>query len=131
MSKYEDAMVRRYWESVGGVLMTEFQAVDRRAPDEYGYRSLDAVIVLGGPAQEVERPDYIRDLQGRDIIVVQAKRDRVGMYLLGQALFSRELMRRFCPRSARTVALCEKDDSILRPIAEKYGVEIVCLQPLG
>lgn len=111
--------------------MIEFQAVGRRAPDEYGYRSLDGVIVLGGPAQEVERPDYIRDLHGRDIIVVQAKRDRVGMYLLGQALFSRELMRRFSPRSARTVALCEKDDSILRPIAEKYGVEIVCLQPLG
>ena len=116
------------WGSVGGALMTEFQAVDRRAPAEYGYRSLDAVIVLGELTRVLSRPDYIQDLRDRDIIVVQAKTGRVGMYLLGQALFSRELMRRFHPRTALAVAVCEKDDSVLRPIAEKYGVEIVCLQ---
>ncbi len=48
------------------------------------------------------------------------------MYLLGQALFSRELMRVFNPRSVRTVAVCERDDEVLRPLAERYGIEIVC-----
>jgi hypothetical protein len=46
------------------------------------------------------------------------------MSLLGQAFFSRELMRPFKPSSIRTVALCEKDDSVLRPLAEQYGIEV-------
>ena len=24
------------------------------------------------------------------------------------------------------VAICERDDAVLRPLAEKYGIEIVC-----
>lgn len=53
------------------------------------------------------------------------------MYLLGQALFSRELIEtRFAPRSVRTVALCTDDDDVLRPPAKRYGVEIV-VDPAG
>jgi hypothetical protein len=48
------------------------------------------------------------------------------MYLLGQAFFSRELIdNRLKPKSVRTVALCALDDAVLRPIAERYGVEVV------
>jgi hypothetical protein len=46
------------------------------------------------------------------------------MYLMGQALSSRELMKPFMPASIRTVALCGKDDSVLRPLAEPYGIEV-------
>jgi hypothetical protein len=57
---------------------------------------------------------------------VQTKALRLGMYLLGQAFFSRELIKdRFAPRSVRTIALCAIDDAILRPIAERFGVEVV------
>ena len=48
------------------------------------------------------------------------------MYLIGQALFSRELMRAFQPRTVMSVAVCQRDDAVLRPLAEKYGIEIVC-----
>jgi hypothetical protein len=51
------------------------------------------------------------------------------MYLMGQALFSRELMKPFRPASIRTVALCAKDDSVLRPLAEEYGIEVVVDEP--
>ena len=57
---------------------------------------------------------------------MQTNAHRLGMYLLGQAFFSRELIKdRFAPRSVRTVALCAIDDAILRPIAERFGVEVV------
>ncbi len=56
--------------------------------------------------------------------MVQAKASRLGMYLMGQALFSRELMRPFNPATIRAVALCAKDDSVLRPLAEEYGIEV-------
>jgi hypothetical protein len=61
---------------------------------------------------------------GRDIIVVQVKRPRLGMSLMEQALFSRELMKPFMPASIRTVALCGRDDSVMRPLAERYGIEV-------
>ena len=115
-----DADAPRYWDRVGGTLAEEFPAV--RASAGVSPRRLDGVIVLGGEHRRVA-PHQL-DVAGREIIVVQAKRGRLGMYLMGQALFSRELMRPFMPTSIRTVALCEKDDSVLRPLAEQYGIEV-------
>lgn len=50
------------------------------------------------------------------------------MYLLGQALFSRELMKTFQPSNIRTVAICKKDDAVLAPLARKHGIEVVCYE---
>ena len=47
------------------------------------------------------------------------------MYLLGQAVFSRQLMKPFRPRSIRTVAICIKGDDVLEPLASEFGVEVV------
>lgn len=48
------------------------------------------------------------------------------MYLMGQAVFSAELMKRFKPRSIRSVALCEKNDALLGPLLERFpSVEVV------
>ena len=126
MSKLETPLTRRYWKSVGGTLMEEFRAVPGSATQ--GYRVLDGVIVLGEPKRILDRAEHVdQDLRGKDIFVVQTKMGRVGMSLLGQALFSRELMRAFHhPRTVMTVAVCERDDAALRPLAEKYGIEIVC-----
>jgi hypothetical protein len=46
------------------------------------------------------------------------------MSLMGQAVFSRELMNPFMPASIRTVALCGRDDALLRPLAERYGIKV-------
>ena len=65
-------------------------------------------------------------MEGKDVIVVQAKANRLGMYLMGQTLFSAQLVRRFKPKSVRSVALCTANDEILRPLLEKYkGMEVV------
>lgn len=107
--------------------MEEFQAVRRSAVQEQ--RFLDAVIVLGGPRRILDRAEHSNlDLEGEDIIVVQTKVGRLGMYLLGQALFSRELMRAFQPRTVMSVAVCERDDAALRPLAEQYGIEVICYE---
>ncbi|MBI3301812.1 MAG: hypothetical protein HYZ72_07005, partial [Deltaproteobacteria bacterium] len=67
-------------------------------------------------------------LQGEDVIVVQAKARRLGMYLMGQALFSAELVKRFKPASIRSVALCRQDDPELRPLLAPFPhVEVVVL----
>ncbi len=125
MSLHETPMLLRYWDRVGGILAEEFLAV--RGSATASPRRLDGVIVLGGERRRVASEQL--DVTGEDIIVIQVKATRLGMYLMGQALFSRELMRAFFPRSIRTVALCAKDDSVLRPLAEMYGVEVVIDDP--
>jgi hypothetical protein len=120
MSLHETPMLLRYWARVGGTLAEEFPAVRRSAAASQ--RLLDGVIVLDGEHCRV--PPNELEVAGRNIVVVQVKRGRLGMYLMGQALFSRELMKQFTPSSIRTVALCGKDDSVLRPLAEQYDIEV-------
>jgi hypothetical protein len=121
MPKLETPMTRRYWKRVGGTLLEEYCVVPR-GPG-VGRRVVDAVIVVDGEGR-IASPKGV-SLDGKDIIVVQTKAYRLGMYLMGQALFSRVLIEdHFAPRSVRTVALCAIDDAVLRPIAERYGIEV-------
>jgi hypothetical protein len=130
MSKGETPLTQRYWKQVRGTLMEEYLVVRRRPG--VGQRQIDAVIIKDGDHQTASKAESVSlSLDGHDIVIVQTKVGRLGMYLLGQAFFSRELIRaRFAPRSIRTVALCEIDDAVLRPIAERFGVEVVLDNPL-
>ena len=123
MSKRETPMTQRYWERVRGTLLEEYLIVPSRPG--VGRRMIDAVIIEDGDHRIASRGKTV-SLDGHDIVVVQTKASRLGMYLLGQAFFSRELIKdRFAPRSIRTIALCARDDAILHPIAERFGVEVV------
>lgn len=125
MSKRETPLTRRFWEERRGTLIEEFCAV-RRA-DGRGPRMLDGVLVLGAPHRIARASDV--EIANQDIIVIQTKAGRLGMYLLGQALFSRELMLPFLPKSIKTVAICEIGDTILEPLATKHGIEVVVYGP--
>jgi hypothetical protein len=53
------------------------------------------------------------------------------LYLTGDSGSGKTLLieDRFAPRSVRTVALCAADDAVLRPIAERFGIEVVVDDP--
>jgi hypothetical protein len=123
MSKLETPMTLRYWKRVGGTLLQEYLIVE---PSQgVGPRRVDAIIVLDGDTRIASKGEHIA-LDGHDLIVVQTKAYRLGMYLLGQAFFSRLLVAdHFTPRSLRTVALCAIDDAVLRPLGERFGIEVV------
>lgn len=128
MSKYETPLTRRYWREIGGTLIEEFPAV-LSSPNQ-GRRLLDGVVILDSPYLIV---DYKKEkekfkIEDRDIVVIQTKAKRLGMYLLGQALFSRHLMIPFRPRSIDTVAICIKGDAVLEPLAAEYGIKVVVYQ---
>jgi hypothetical protein len=123
MSKLETPLTRAYWKKVGGTLVEEFLAVPLSSVS--GKRLIDAIIIPDGPSEIKHWRDV--DLGGKEIIVVQTKASRLGMYLLGQAIISPELMNRYRPSSIRSVAICTKDDAVLRPIAERYGVDVVVM----
>src|SRR4051812_46414191 len=124
MSKLETPLTRAYWNKVGGTLIEEFYAV--QSSSICGKRIIDGVIIRGGE-NRIARASEV-SLEGKDIIIVQTKAGRLGMYLMGQAFFSAELMKKFKPASMLSVALCLKDDSVLRPIFESHPnmkVEII------
>ena len=128
MSKHETPMIRSYWRKIRGTLIEEFLAV--KASPTCGSRRLDAVILPKGEFRIAHWKEV--SLKDKDIIVVQAKANRLGMYLMGQALFSAALMKRFKPRSVRSIALCKKDDSVLRPLLKRYRhIEVVVLNRQG
>ena len=111
-----------FWHQVGGLLIEEFVAVRRTASQ--GQRLIDAVIVLGEKKRRLKRGAEF-DLAGRDVIAVQSKHRRLGMTVAGQTLFSKELLKRFKPRSIRSVAVCTADDAVLRPLLERHkGCEV-------
>jgi hypothetical protein len=86
MSLKETPMTRRLWQSIGGVLFEEFVAV---APGpNRGTRRLDGLLLPGELTRLAERGE-VPDLAGREVVVIQAKASRLGMNVLGQALFSK------------------------------------------
>jgi hypothetical protein len=122
MSKHETPITRWYWEKIGGLLIEEFPVV--KASPGQGPRYLDGLIVLGESKSRASSRDF--DIKGRDVIVIQTKAKRLGMYLMGQCLFSRDLVLKLGAKSVRSVALCTKDDAVLRPLLEAHeGCEVV------
>jgi len=122
MSKNETPMTRWYWKQVGGTLVEEFVVV--RGGVDRGVRVLDAIII---PSEEcrIAKQNEV-SIEGKDVVIVQTKAKRLGMPLLGQALFSAQLIQSFRPRSVLSVALCTKDDAVLRPLFEQYpGMKVV------
>ena len=116
MSKHETPMTRWYWQQVGGTLVEEFVAVKRSSA--CGVRILDGVIIRDGEFRIAKQSEV--SVEGKDIVVIQTKAGRLGMYLMGQAFFSAQLIKPFKPRSVTSVALCSRDDTVLRPLFEQY-----------
>lgn len=126
MSKRETPMILRYWKQVGGTLIEEFPAV--RASATCGPRRIDAVILPRRERRRVPLGERSKvSLEGEDVIVVQAKASRLGMYLMGQAVFSPALLKHFKPASVRSVLLCTQDDSELRPLLAPFEIEVVVM----
>jgi len=123
MSKHETWRTRQYWESVGGLLIEEFLAIKANTKNNVRKRLIDGVIVLGEKTDKQSGGTH--DLTDKEIIVVQTKAKPLGMYLMGQALFSREIMKRFNPKSIKTVAICSKTDSELEKICSKYDIDVI------
>lgn len=122
MSKLETPMTRWFWNQFGGTLVEEFCAVQRSRT--CAVRLIDAVIIKGGEFRVAKQSEI--SVADRDIVIVQAKARRLGMYLLGQAFFSARLMERFRPRSIESVTLVVQDDDVLRPLFEQYpGMRVV------
>jgi len=125
MSLHETPMIEKYWNQVGGTLVEEFYAVYRSETN--GERRIDAVIIPDGPKQRASQNEV--NIDGKDIILVQAKARRLNLLVLGQAVFSPKLIKmNHNPSSIRSIALVNENDSVLAPLLDDFPeVEIVVI----
>lgn len=123
MSKHETPLTRRYWKEIGGTLIEEFLAVKKTK--ESGQRLIDGVIIMNG---ENIVSNTQQEIKNKDIIIIQTKAKKLSMSLLGQALFSREILTSFKPKSIRTVTICTKNDQLLEELAIKYDINVIVYQ---
>jgi len=121
MSLHETWRTREYWKTIGGLLIEEFVAVDGNS--EQGRRTIDGIIVLG--EKKAVHTGNKFDLKGKDVIVIQTKKGRIGMNLLGQAYFSKLLIKKHSPRRIKTVAICGRNDKVMAEFAEEHEVEVI------
>lgn len=121
-------MTHWYWSQIGGTLVEEFPLTPRSKTS--AGRWVDGLILPDG-ANRQATPGEV-DLDGKEVVLVQTKARRLGMYLMGQALFSQKLMyRTYTPSRAISVALCTKDDEVLRPMLEAFEHVKVVVAPSG
>ena len=127
MSKLDTPLTRWYWSQVGGTLVEEFLLTPRSATSSP--RWVDGLILPDGPRRIADAKDV--NVDGKEVIVVQTKKGRLRMTLMGQVVFSQKLMyRNYKPRRVRSIALCEEDDDVLRPMLEAFDdVEVVIAPP--
>jgi hypothetical protein len=114
MSVRETPMLLRYWEQVGGSLIEEFPAVIK-GPGR-GWRWIDGVILPDDPDRERKPEKQAFPIQGKKVVVVQVKATRLTMSLMGQTLFSIDLIESFQPESVKAVALCTATHEVLEPL---------------
>ena len=126
MSKHGSWRTRKYWEAIGGFLIEEFLAIPPTKDKSVGKRLIDGVIILGTAKGSQVGGTF--DLRDKDIIVVQTKSNRLGMYLMGQAFFSKQIMRRFKPKSIRTVAICGESDKEMELLCKANEIEVVVIK---
>ena len=116
--RYETPMIEWYWHEVGGTLCADFPVYSARR------RELDAVILPDEEYREIGANEMSKLLDGRDVIVIQAKANRLGMPLMGQTLFSPALVKReFNPGPIRAIALCKEDDHNIRSLIESVPLK--------
>jgi hypothetical protein len=128
MSRRETPITRWYWQQPGGLLVEEYCDVSRGAA--CARRLVDALVLPERETRIATHGEPVHIGAGERAVLVQTKHARLGMYLMGQTLFSAELLRQRYPDARiESVALCTQDHDVLRPLLEAYAGCFVVVAP--
>jgi hypothetical protein len=116
-SSAESDVIDEVWKEIGGELVQEF-VVPTIPGQRSRVRRLDGVFAVDGPRRRlpVGTPLSLRD---RDVVICQAKAGQLDLGVLGQTLFSAELLEReHSPRSLRLIAAAVRPDPLIERLLE-------------
>lgn len=117
-------MTRWYWrvkKHCKGLLIREFPAIEGGKGRAEGKRHIDGVIVSGKKSGDRKGRKGDRTMvKDKKVIVIQSKAKRLGMYLIGQTIVSRELMKALGAKVVLSVAVHRKDDPVMKRVLERF-----------
>ena len=121
-NQYEPVMTKAYWAKrpEKGTLYLEFPICGRR---------IDGLVVLDGSnskeAVSAKRAPKLAELSGKQVIVLQTKRNKLGMGVAGQTMISKTLLEQAGVTVVAAVAICLKMDEKIRAALKKHGCDAV------
>jgi len=137
MSKLEDHMTEACALEIRtrghqGKLIMEWMAVrgSKDGEPHRGQRLIDGVFVLDEPEDSDLGPKS--DLRGRRVFVIQSKAKPLGMYLMGQVLFSMRVLEKECgAKVVGSFAVCHEDDVLMRKLLKEEDArcEVLVVRP--
>ena len=119
-NQYEPVMTKAYWAKrpEKGTLYLEFPICGRR---------IDGLVVLDGSnskeALSAKRAPKLAELSGKQVIVLQTKRNKLGMGVAGQTIISKTLLEQSGVKVVAAVAICLKMDEKILGALRKHGCE--------
>lgn len=119
-NQYEPVMTKAYWAKrpEKGTLYLEFPICGRR---------IDGLVVLDGSSSKealsAKRAPKLAELSGKQVIVLQTKRNKLGMGVAGQTIISKTLLEQSGVKVVAAVAICLKMDEKILGALRKHGCE--------
>lgn len=120
---YEPLMTKSYWAKrpERGTLYLEYQISGRR---------IDGLVILDGSSSKEsskDKPPTLAQLKKDQakVIVLQTKRNKLGMGVAGQTIISRTLLEQAGVEVVAAVAICLKIDEKILEALRKHGCEAV------
>lgn len=125
MSKRESMATKWFCEHhLKGLTIYEFQLVKASPKERISRRLVDAIVIDPGTGYKEADSKY-QPLKGKRVVIVQTKAARLGMYLMGQAYFSKQLALELGAGSFRTVAICKEIDVQMEKLCKENAIEVV------
>ena len=117
---YEPEMTKAHWakREENGTLYLEYPIYGRR---------IDGLVVLDGSSSKeavtAKRAPKLAVLSGKKVIVLQTKRNKLGMGVAGQTIISKTLLEQAGVNVVAAVAICLKIDEKIQEALGKHGCE--------
>lgn len=135
---YEDGLLLKYWETVGGVIFPEVlvgKGGTKQWPPGAKPRRIDGVRIVSPtpgmwPAgittfrRRSNASEFERLVSGGEVEVIEVKSslDRV---VLGQVIIGADLLEmEYAPRTVNQVVVCEGTDPVLEVVCDRRGITV-------
>ncbi len=119
---YEPGMTKAHWakREENGTLYLEYPIYGRR---------IDGLVVLDGSSSKeavsAKRAPKLAVLSGKKVIVLQTKRNKLGMGVAGQTIISKTLLEQAGVNVVAAVAVCLEIDEKILGALKKHGCDAV------
>ena len=121
-NQYEPGMTKAHWakREENGTLYLEYPIYGRR---------IDGLVVLDGSSSKeavsAKRAPKLAVLSGKKVIVLQTKRNKLGMGVAGQTIISKTLLEQAGVNVVAAVAVCLEIDEKILGALKKHGCDAV------